>query len=436
MARVSMESFVTDGGAISMEEEQVMMGEAAADAAEIATEITEAERVVEVSNALEDLAAVADQIEEASPAETALVEIAGDMAVAGTDIQPDEIVPVMESYRGGKIATEGLKERAVTMVKNIIEFVKSIWERIKKFFYNIFGAIPSMRKRVKSLKEKAEATYNAPALDNAKKTFPVKRGVASLCVDMTPVKTAKEVSDAVTKLQEAADFVYGPSIERRAELGKKLAEAIADFDPTKADGQAKSFAEEVGKFIGSLKVPGTSTAPAQDGFDVTAGNQLLGNVRLMRRVFKSTGKDVLADLDAHRRSGVELTSSREKGGSIPGDFAFNTMKAQEAEEILTKIEKILDVLEDYNKGKNSKSVDDAKKKMEDASAKATKSFDSMSNAEEGSAERSAYPIYKAMVGYNVAYARWVQSPAVTFANHVMTELNAVMTVVQASLAQY
>ena len=143
---------------LSLEEEQIMMSDAADLASEIGQELNECDRIIEVSDALEDLAVIADEIEQASPVEIALIEKAGDMAVAGTDIEAEEVVPSLESFRGKRIATEGLRDTAALIWKNIQEFLKAVWEKIEKFFYNIIGTIPTIRRRLEALAKKIEAT--------------------------------------------------------------------------------------------------------------------------------------------------------------------------------------------------------------------------------------------------------------------------------------
>ena len=200
---LATESYSDFRGELSLEEEQVLMDEAATDAAEVDKDLGESERVIEVSDALEDLAVIADGIEEATPAEAALIETAGDMAVAGTDVQPEEVVPAMESYIGRRIATEGIRETARAIWESIQRWVKSIWEKIEKFFYKLFGVIPGMRKRIAALEKRVDEAVGKKVEE---KKVTISSGVASLCIDYKPVKNEGEFLKGVTSLQKVLDF--------------------------------------------------------------------------------------------------------------------------------------------------------------------------------------------------------------------------------------
>lgn len=426
-----------DQPVLSLEEEQVVASEVANTEAEIATDLGETDRVLEVSDALEDLAVVADGITEATPAETALMEVAGNMAVAGSDIEAEEIVPSMESFRGTRISTEGLRETAATMWKNILEFLKKVWAKIEAFFYKIFGLVPGLRRRVASL-EKSVDEATGLKLENNK--FKVTSGVAALCVDYKPIKNEAELKAGLKDLREAADFIYKTKLSGDAKAGEKMADIIGDFDPEKdAAAQVTEMVKAVGAHIkASANVPGSSTAPSgYTGFAVKAGAQLMGNTRLVSKLYNEQGdKSVLGALDRVRHSGVEFATAREKAGTIPGDFEFATLSLAGCSAILKDVENLLDSVEEYKRGKSSKEVAAAKKKMETASEKAGKAFEKSGNGEPDSKERAAMPYYKGLLNMNAAFVRWVQQPAVPFTRHALTAASAALMVVQKSVAQY
>lgn len=85
---------------ISMEEEALLVGEAGEDLAQAEAEITEVERVEDLADALEDLAEVADTITEAQPADLAMVETATRAALAGTDVEVEEVIPAPGILQG------------------------------------------------------------------------------------------------------------------------------------------------------------------------------------------------------------------------------------------------------------------------------------------------------------------------------------------------
>lgn len=90
-------------------------------------------RSSEIAESLEDLLVVADNISSATPNEANLIEIGGNIAVAGTNANASDIIPSMESYIGGKISLESLTD--------IKAKIKKIWEHIKKTTKEILNRI-------------------------------------------------------------------------------------------------------------------------------------------------------------------------------------------------------------------------------------------------------------------------------------------------------
>lgn len=436
---VAQEGFADRIGAdISLEEEQILLTEAASDQAEVASDLAEAERVIEVSDSLEDLAVVADGIEEATPAEAALVEVAGDMATAGTDVAGDELIPAQEAFIGRKLAVEGIRETARNIWASIQAFLKKIWEKIEGFFYKIFGTIPRLRKSIEALQKRADdASGN---LKDDGKDFTMTSGLAGLCEDFKAVKTGGEFKAALGRVVDATKASLKDVPETFTKVGELAVEAIADFEPAKAQEGLKKFVDDVEKLVGNAKkdVPGSSSLEASyaPGFDCKGGAQLLGNVRLVAKSYKSNEKDgLLGSMEMLRRSGVEVARSREKDGTLPSEVKFKTMTTAEISDVLKEAAALLDVLEDYKRGKAWGEVRKVKGKLETASAKATSKMESMKGSEEAD-EKAAYPYYKSLLNFNTGFAKWVQQPAMPMFGHALTAVRTAVILAEKSLAQY
>jgi hypothetical protein len=121
---------------VSLESLVTALGMAIEEMVEIGANLREAERAIQTSDALDDLAHIAKSIDSATPAQAAMVETIGDMAVAGTDVEPEAVVPSLEQYVGRSMAleAEGIKERAKKIWEAIVAFVARIWEKIRQFW--------------------------------------------------------------------------------------------------------------------------------------------------------------------------------------------------------------------------------------------------------------------------------------------------------------
>lgn len=420
------------GDNISMEEEQVMIDEAAQDLAGANTDLGEAERIIEVSDALEDLAVIADSIEEATPAEVALIENAGDMAVAGTDVEPGDVVPAMESYRGRRIATEGIRETAQTIWRAIQDFLKNVWKKIEGFFYKLFGTIPALRKRLKELKGRVEAKAGTSIED---KKITLNSGLTALSVDYKVVKNEGELKAALHDLEKATEFVFGEGQGDLAKMGTAIADAISDFDPDKAEESAKKVLKAVQDHRpGTIPSANKISSARYPGFAVSRGAPLPGNVSLFAKAYTEKGEGgTLGQLDRFRRAGIELAATGEKHKDAPASVDFATMGNSSMEDAIKSCEKILDNLEDFQRGKRSADVKTAKSKVEAASKKATSAVEKANNDEDS---KHCVPYYRAALNFNASYARWAQSPSMGLASNALTTIRAVMVVISKSLSAY
>ena len=419
---------------LSLEEEAVEVAEMA----EIGNEITEdnngQERAADTVQGLENLEAVVTNIEETTPAEAALVDQAVDMATTGTQIDADDIAPSMESYVGKRMAIESIRDSAARIWNSIMEMLKRIWERVETFFYKAFGVLPSIRRRLETLKDVIDVV-RSKSIENKKVT--VTSGVTYLSIDYKPVKTGSELLSAVKELNKTASYVFNDGVEAFAKAGEDIATAISDFDVAKKDESVKKAIEALKSMGGKLnKLPGNSGTSGDSSHHVKYGSQLLGNQRLAAVTAKSSNEaGELGTLDIMRRAGVKWEKSRDKAGQATGSFEFETMSTSEAASLVKELVALVDVLEDYKRGSAWKDVTKARTNLEKASAKAAVELDKVKGSSEAD-ERAALPYYRALVRLNQSYVGWTSTPATQLMSHSVNTINAVVAVIKKSLAQY
>lgn len=427
---------------ISMEEEAIMIDEGSQAAAECDQDLKEAERIVEVSNALEDLAVVAGSKEDLTDDEARLMENAGDMAVAGTDIEPDEIVPSMESFRdpetkkiSGKLAMENFREKAERLWQNIKRILKEIWEKITQFFYKIFGTIPRRRKALKSLRDKVEATHSMQR-DQAKFTV---AGSRFMFTGNSAVKTGGAYSNAVKEFVTTGEWVYGQYVTHLKGLAETVAKGLENFDVDKPAEATNMVAEALVREGKNKKVPGQGGYAGNarwTNFEVAKGHDLLGGVSLFSLAPKVTGDHgELAVLDHARQAVIQLAPSNDKASANNQSIEFQTLTQSESLGLIKELETLLDAMEAYQRGKVKGEIESAKKKIADASEKAEKAGEAKRGSEDAG-ERAAVPHYKALVQFNVALARWIQSPTIEFTKLAFGVINQTEVLINRSCAQY
>lgn len=141
---------------LSLEEEAIIGSELQEIEQEIASDRADLERADGVSVALEDLAFVVDSIREATPREAALIQIAGDVTAAGSNIDGGAVTPSMED--GGSSAAERIRKIIETVVRMIKAFIKSAIDGLKSLLHKTEEIAVNYESRYQDLVKKVAET--------------------------------------------------------------------------------------------------------------------------------------------------------------------------------------------------------------------------------------------------------------------------------------
>jgi hypothetical protein len=450
----------------SLDDAAVADGEEAAGMpAEVDVAIMECFRMEQISDSLEDLAVIADGIEEASPEEVALIRTVSDMAVAGTDVESEEIVPetvvplqlevsgaagnvVTEGrFIGRRISTEGIRETARTIWEAIKKFLKDIWAKIEKFFYKIFGTIPMLRRKVEALKKRADE-LSSSGKKPGKEKITISSGVKALSIGFTPITSAATLSTEIDNLNKGAKWVYTTYASKLAKLGEEMATVVGDFDPMKASDSATKMA---GLLNDTALEEGfiNKSSKIVNGYSTNDSAEVLGSQVFEYRSKNHNEQDKADQTAAGSRAlvyasnfEIRMKDSKETG-TVKDSFEIKPFESADIEEMCSKMLKLLDSLEEFKRGPGFKKITSAKEKLQKAADKAETSFAKIkdrSKAEkddtEGQAEENALPIYRALINTNTSFAKWTSSPTMSYFKHCITEINAIVAVSSRSLSTY
>jgi Skp family chaperone for outer membrane proteins len=434
---VALES--NHGAEISMEEAEILGTEAAADSAEVESTLNEADDNLGVVDALEDLAVIADGIDTPTDTEMALIANTENALTIGENLPEGTLIPEVaqvatEGYKGRKISTEGIRETARTIWENIQKFLKKVWEKIESFFYKLFGTIPSLRKNIAALEKRIEADSSKRIED---KKFTIGSGVAALSVDYKPCKSEAELKAALKQFDDAVKTTYTGTVDSSVTLGEKIAEALSNFSPeTAADDLTKLNVAISDKIMKLSVAGGTQSLSRFSGYNTMVGHPLLGNISLAVKKPKTKEGDLtsIGFAEFLRNSGELVVPTSETSKEGPKDFEMATMSHPSMLDMLGTCDKMLEVLEEFKRGKRTKDLEKTRKDLSNGSDKATKSIE---NAKKGEAEdKAAIESYRSMLNYNQAFARWTQQPAMPMYSHTLTVVRAVLVACQKSCACY
>lgn len=150
---------------ISMEDEFIALDDAGRLGNEIESNISEIDHGRALVSALEDLEFVVDGIDKPTPREAALIQIAGDAAVAGTDVDGSELTPTMED---NTIDKSKLRQKIDAIIRMIKDALKALITKFTKFIQRYSSVGGNIAHRIEELDEKLKKAKDSKASEKIK----------------------------------------------------------------------------------------------------------------------------------------------------------------------------------------------------------------------------------------------------------------------------
>jgi hypothetical protein len=407
---------------ITLEQAALIMGDKAELIGSIRRDLAESERLIQLSDALESIADVARSIQNATPNELRLLELCGQLAVAGSDVEPDRIVPSLESFLEGEIALEavdGMVSTAKKIWEAVLMFVRRVWEKIRNF-WSSGVTISKYKKTITDLKAELQRAGDAHP---EKPTFAVSGVSHGLMLDMSTTGSWEHLLEELKRLETVDDAIFNDYSKWVLERGAETARALRDFDPKTPEKSAGALKD---RLIG-MHLP--------EYGDVTT-KAFLGGGKIENQAYdKMGGEDPAIALERLRLSGlkykkVEVASTIEHGkDELHGIPAGSHAQMEEA---LTGCEKLLDMLDAFYSHKTA-DFDKTGKEIELASNAATEAMGRLDKAEFGA---KSLEYYRVLINFNKAFADWANEPFLSMQHHTERVVNSIAQLVRGSMTCY
>lgn len=419
----------------SLEEETAALQEATDIQAEITSDLNEASRTEEITDTMMELADQAESITELTPVQAALIDTASEAAVAGTDNDPDSVVPSMEKYIGKNLAQEGfaedLRKRADEVWQRIRAFVTEMWNRLVELYRNIFLAVPRNLARIARLREEITAKKKVNSKDQKSATIKINVGVVPLSYNGYVVKSAKELDTGLHELVNLTKYcftVYPRQVRAQADV---VLDALKKFKPDEAQKTLGDVASKVSR-ANFTQVPNNPTTGYLGDFDLTVRRidpkRLAGlpDGQILNALYHT--KVEPTQRVAHRIGAATASQSR--------DFA--TMNYDEMYKILTSTESLLKSVLSFEGSSDQKGMSRIKEDLVKAGTEAQAKLNQIDvNNPDG---RRSYDFAKDVVhslqNFSTTFMRWNSALTPPVLKKVISTSKASLILVEKSLAQY
>jgi hypothetical protein len=142
------------GPTLSVEEEAILSDASSEAEAAVDLAAAEVERIGEVSDVANDAMLVVSGVPEVGKIEAELVSAVAEMAVAGTDANPEEVLAV--SSGDGMMTTEGIVSALQAIWRAIVTAIKNLWVGLKHWLTTYFSTLEQNRKHAEELIKKLD----------------------------------------------------------------------------------------------------------------------------------------------------------------------------------------------------------------------------------------------------------------------------------------
>lgn len=401
----------------------------------------EVDRMSDICAGLESLAFVAEQIQEAGKAELGLIDVAGDLAFAGTSISSESLTPSLESEFGGTVSTEGIKTMAQNVWKAIKDFVKKIAKKVNDFFHKIFGTLPRLRKALLKLKERADDMSSKSIEENSTE---LGEEVNRVAMDYRAPQNAKELKENLEASKDAINFVFDDYTHIVHTRGEKIKDGLKSFDVTKDSTEAglQSALAKVYAFEDGSKGPLALAKKAlkinavrgdarfESSTDVSMQN-LPGNMAIFVESAHQAGKGALETARYKRSRMIRVMGSRQKAQDALEDAKFNTMTASEVKAIADVCIDIIDGVEAWERGNL---IGKVKKVKADVVKEGDKLDGKLDKADDLSSDLRAYP--KSALEFVRSYETWSSEPHTSLTSNGIAAVRASLVICNKCLSNY
>lgn len=433
---VALEEIVLPNQMLSMEAAALLFDESNIAASEIKTDVSDAQRVLDMSDSFGDLAVIAGQMKEVSKTQAGLFNTVTQIAVAGTGLTPDDVIPSMSESINGTVAVEGFLTKAHSLFDTIMRYLKVIWERIDVYF-KVHATLPLLKAKLL-----AQITV-ANSLGNQKefrKLTKLRIGATSISADGKVLTKSSDLLKVFSNTRTAAEYVftdYAKNLTKKAQVVTKAIGVMYDKHPKEV---AVELRNEL-KNHENPRLPGSSSNLGNYGdFDVWEGQSLLGNVHLRSQTYAPKKElSILGSLERFRRSSVTVSSSGNTFLHNNEALMVETLSPGNMVSLLNDAIIMLNHMEVFYKGSQYRELKGAKLNLERASMKATAMMNKSISENvytTGLEGPNNTDYYRSLINFNLAYAGWIHDPIVTMYQRGIASIKTVLAIVVASSKAY
>lgn len=139
---------------LSVEEQAILEDEQSEAAITADAAAADADRVTEVADVAQDTILIVDETPEVGQVEQELVSAVGEMAIAGTDGNPEDVISIPPAGEGEDLSVEGIVSSLKSIWHAIVTAIRNMWVGLKHWLTTYFSSLEQNKKHAEALIER------------------------------------------------------------------------------------------------------------------------------------------------------------------------------------------------------------------------------------------------------------------------------------------
>lgn len=417
----------------SSEEDSLLFDELQAALLTNNRDLDELTRLQDIHQGLVDMASLVEAIPRCSVENLAFMQLASNLATAGSSYGADLLFPALENYKGQHVSTESIGEVAQRLWERIVRVLKALVRAFKVFWDNVNDASWRMRQAAQRLKARAQASAGRTI---SKPTITVHREIDRLSMRGSTPSGGDEINRNLIYCRSQLGVILKDYVPNVIATGGAMQTALSgDFSSPEQYLQGVIDATKllrlpfIASSLGCKDYRDLRFAPGE----VMAAPPLLGNKSLFvtpTAVVRRDNASLLAQAEAQRRVGVRLLDSDPR--NLPGhiDFQLPTVPVKVVIQIAQGVIDICQDIEDFVRSSKKRQLGALYDRLLDTSAKAkTKIY-------ERQVTESDSRHYESALRFNAAFASWSENPHDSLVTHLLSVCRAALVVGNKSVSNH
>lgn len=382
-----------------------------------AGELDDVNRAMDLADGLQRLSLVTSDIQEATPHEAALTQIALEMALAGTGRLPESLAPGLESSIGSKISMEGVGETIARIWQRIMDVIRRVLASIAAFFQRAMGQIAVLKRRAQRIVSRAKAASGQP-LESP--TVALGSDAYSLAVQGRPPAAVGQIDAALREMTRQGEILFQVYPTAINDTLGKVNEALGDF----ANGRAQQAVRAV-KSGEDIFDPWKMATKFRTSVPFADPRFEPGTAKVVRGLPGGWGLVFVAA--GHQGAGMQWVRTVSDAQQPSGTETMATIPAQQCNSLAERVFDMLTFVEKVEGGNFFQN-------MEKAFGELDRRGKQVMSATEAEKNPQASGAKKVLLGFLSNFTHRTIGPMSQFLGHFIVVCRSAMSVMERSLA--